>query len=129
MTTIRDVAKAAGVSIATVSAVINDSAFVSADLKARVLGAIADLRYAPSQVARNLKRGRTQLIALAVAISLRCDGCITVHAEEARKQGASKDEIAEALGVAITVNAGAALVYSTRTLDAFTAATEAAAGQ
>lgn len=70
-----------------------------------------------------------ELIALAVAISLRCDGCITVHAEEARKQGASKDEIAEALGVAITVNAGAALVYSTRTLDAFTAATEAAAGQ
>ena len=67
MTTIRDVAKAAGVSIATVSAVINDSAFVSADLKARVLGAIADLRYAPSQLARNLKRGRTQLIALAVA--------------------------------------------------------------
>jgi LacI family transcriptional regulator len=67
MTTIRDVAKAAGVSIATVSAVINDSAFVSADLKARVLSAIADLRYAPSQVARNLKRGRTQLIALAVA--------------------------------------------------------------
>ena len=67
MTTIRDVAKAAGVSIATVSAVINDSAYVSADLRARVLSAIAELRYMPSQVARNLKRGSTQLIALAVA--------------------------------------------------------------
>jgi len=67
MTTIRDVAKAAGVSTATVSAVINDSAYVSPDLRTRVLGAISDLRYAPSQVARNLKRGRTQLIALAVA--------------------------------------------------------------
>jgi LacI family transcriptional regulator len=67
MTTIRDVARAAGVSIATVSAVINDSAYVSADLRARVLGAVAELRYTPSQVARNLKRGRTQLIALAVA--------------------------------------------------------------
>ena len=67
MTTIRDVAKAAGVSTATVSAVINDSAYVSPDLRTRVLSAIGELRYAPSQVARNLKRGRTQLIALAVA--------------------------------------------------------------
>lgn len=67
MPTIRDVAKAAGVSTATVSAVINDSAYVSPDLKARVMIAVDHLRYAPSQVARNLKRGRTQLIALAVA--------------------------------------------------------------
>lgn len=67
MPTIRDVAKAAGVSTATVSAVLNDSAYVSPDLKARVLSAVSELRYAPSQVARNLKRGRTQLIALAVA--------------------------------------------------------------
>lgn len=66
-----------------------------------------------------------ELIALAVAVSLRCDGCITVHSAEARKQGATKEEIAEALGVAISVNAGAALVYSTRTMDAFDAAGEA----
>jgi len=62
-----------------------------------------------------------------VAVSLRCDGCITVHSAEARRHGASKEEIAEALGVAVSVNAGAAVVYSTRTLDAFDAATEAAA--
>jgi AhpD family alkylhydroperoxidase len=64
-----------------------------------------------------------ELMALAVAISLRCDGGITVHTEAARKTGATKEEIAEALGVA--VNAGAALVYSTRTLDAFDAASNA----
>lgn len=63
-----------------------------------------------------------ELIALAVAISLRCDGCITVHAAEAKKLGVTEQELAEALGVAISVNAGAALVYSTRTLDAFQAA-------
>jgi AhpD family alkylhydroperoxidase len=62
-----------------------------------------------------------ELIALAVAITLRCDGCITVHTAAAKKLGASKEEIAEALGVGISVNAGAALVYSTRTLDAFDA--------
>ena len=65
-----------------------------------------------------------ELIALAVAISLRCDGCITVHAEAARKLGATKEEIAEALGTAIAINAGAALVYATRTMDAFDAAAE-----
>jgi LacI family transcriptional regulator len=67
LATIKDVAKAAGVSTATVSAVINDSAYVSPDLRARVLAAIRELRYAPSLVARNLRRGRSQLIALAVA--------------------------------------------------------------
>jgi AhpD family alkylhydroperoxidase len=65
-----------------------------------------------------------ELIALAVAISLRCDGCIAVHAEAARKFGTTKEEIAEALGTAIAINAGAALVYATRTMDAFDAAVE-----
>ncbi len=63
-----------------------------------------------------------ELIALAVAVSLRCDGCIAVHSSKAKALGVTKEEMAEALGVAISVNAGAALVYSTRTLDAFDAA-------
>lgn len=62
-----------------------------------------------------------ELIALAVAISLRCDGCIAVHTDAARKLGVTEDELAEALGVAVSINAGAAIVYSTRTLDAFAA--------
>lgn len=66
-----------------------------------------------------------ELIAIAVAITLRCDGCITVHADAARKLGATREEVAEALGVAVSVNAGAAVVYSTRTLDAFAASAEA----
>jgi AhpD family alkylhydroperoxidase len=64
-----------------------------------------------------------ELIALAVAVSLRCDGCITTHTSAAIKAGASKEEIAEALGVAISVNAGAALVYSARVMDAYAAKT------
>ena len=66
-----------------------------------------------------------ELIALAVAVSLRCDGCIAVHSAAAHKLGASKEEIAEALGVSVSVNAGAAIVYSTRTLDAYDTAAEA----
>jgi AhpD family alkylhydroperoxidase len=60
-----------------------------------------------------------ELIALAVAITLRCDGCITVHTDAAIKQGASREEIADALGVAVSVNAGAALVYSARVIGAY----------
>lgn len=60
-----------------------------------------------------------ELIALAVAVTTRCDGCITVHTSAALKHGATKEEIAEALGVAVALNAGAALVYSARVLDAY----------
>jgi AhpD family alkylhydroperoxidase len=59
-----------------------------------------------------------ELISLAVAVTARCDGCIVVHAEAALKHGATKEEIVEALGVAVAVNAGAALIYSGRVLDA-----------
>ena len=59
-----------------------------------------------------------ELIALAVAVTVRCDGCIAVHTEAAIRHGATNEEIAEALGVAVAVNAGAALVYSTRAMDA-----------
>lgn len=60
-----------------------------------------------------------ELISLAVAITARCDGCIVSHTEAAKNAGASKEEIVEALGVAISVNAGAALVYSARVMDAY----------
>ena len=59
-----------------------------------------------------------ELIALAVAVTTRCDGCITVHVDAALKAGATREEISEALGVAVALNAGAALVYSARVLDA-----------
>ena len=59
-----------------------------------------------------------ELISLAVAITTHCDGCITIHTDNALKAGASREEIAEALGVAMAMNTGAALIYSLRTLDA-----------
>ena len=60
-----------------------------------------------------------ELIALAVAVTRQCDGCITVHTDAAIKQGATREEIVEALGVAVAINAGAALVYSSRVMDAY----------
>lgn len=67
MATIKDVAKAAGVSTATVSAVVNGTAFVSPELRDRVNLAVSQLDYTPSNFARSLRRGRSQLIALCVA--------------------------------------------------------------
>jgi len=69
-----------------------------------------------------------QLISLAVAVTTHCDGCIVFHTDAALKAGASKEEIAEALGVAVSMNAGAALVYSARVLDAVAVKTQAAHG-
>jgi LacI family transcriptional regulator len=67
MPTIRDVAKRAGVSTATVSAALNGTAFVSAELKERVEAAVRELGYAPHAIARSLKQGRTHLIGLVIA--------------------------------------------------------------
>ncbi len=62
-----------------------------------------------------------ELIGLAVSVTTRCDGCITTHVSAALKHGATREEIGEALGVAVALNAGAALVYSARVMDAVAA--------
>jgi LacI family transcriptional regulator len=64
--TMRDVARLAGVSVATVSAVINGTATVSERLTTRVREAMAALDYHPDQVARSLRVGRTQVIGMVV---------------------------------------------------------------
>jgi LacI family transcriptional regulator, galactose operon repressor len=64
--TIKDVATRAGVSIGSVSAVINQKAVTSPELRARVLKAIEELGYAPHGGAQSLKGGRTKSIGLLV---------------------------------------------------------------
>lgn len=59
-----------------------------------------------------------ELISLAVAITTRCESCISVHAAAAAKAGATESEIAGALATAISLNAGAAYTYALRALEA-----------
>ena len=66
MTTIRDVARLAGVSVATTSAVINKKGTVSAKLAQRVLNAMESLDYHPNQIARSLKVRQTQTIGMVL---------------------------------------------------------------
>jgi DNA-binding LacI/PurR family transcriptional regulator len=63
---LKDVAERAGVSVKTVSNVVNGYIHVRPDTRARVMEAIAALDYRPNISARNLRRGRTGIIALAV---------------------------------------------------------------
>src|SRR5690349_24725719 len=56
----------------------------------------------------NLLGGKVrELIALAVAVTRQCDGCIVTHVDAAIKQGATREESIEAFGYATAVNAGA----------------------
>lgn len=64
MATIVDVAKRAGVSIKTVSRVMNDHAYVRDDTRQRVTAAMRDLGYAPSDAARRMRTGKSQLIGM-----------------------------------------------------------------
>lgn len=64
--TIMDIAKAAGVSKATVSRVINNSGAVSPKTKERVLDIIAENKYSPSATARNLSKGTSSAIGFVV---------------------------------------------------------------
>ncbi len=58
-----------------------------------------------------------EFISLAVAITTRCDGCIDAHVRKALAAGATQEEIAEVMGVAIAVNAGAAFTYALHVMD------------
>jgi len=65
--------------------------------------------------------GKTkELIALGISVAIRCDDCIAFHAKAALKQGASREEVMEALGMAIYMGAGPSVMYATHALDAFT---------
>jgi LacI family transcriptional regulator len=66
MATMRDVARVAGTSVATVSHVLNETRFVSPELRTRVEQALASLGYSPDDTARSLRLGRTQTIGLLV---------------------------------------------------------------
>ena len=60
-----------------------------------------------------------ELIALAIAITRQCDGCIASHARAAARHGATVAEVSEMIGVAILLNGGPATVWGPRALEAF----------
>ena len=66
MATIKEVAESAGVSVATVSRVVNHSGYVSNDLREQVKSAMQTLEYKPSALARSLRRQETHTVGLLI---------------------------------------------------------------
>jgi len=64
--TITDIAKKAGVSLATVSRVLNNSGYVKVETRAKVLSAIKETNYTPSAIARSLSKSETNTIGVVV---------------------------------------------------------------
>lgn len=60
-----------------------------------------------------------ELVALAIAVTRQCDGCIAAHARAAAAKGATKQELAEVLGVTLLMNGGPGSVYGPRAWEAF----------
>lgn len=65
-----------------------------------------------------------ELIALAISISVRCDGCVAAHSESAWKKGITREELVEAIGVAIHMGGGPSMVYGAEVLRAYDAFAE-----
>ena len=83
-----------------------------------VMKAFAGIAQAAT-VAKALDAKTKELIALGIAVAVRCDDCIAFHAKAAAEQGASKDEVSETLGMAIYMGAGPSAMYASHALDAF----------
>jgi AhpD family alkylhydroperoxidase len=60
-----------------------------------------------------------ELIAVAIAVTDGCDGCIASHAQAAVRAGATRQQAAEAIGVTFLMNGGPATIYGPRAYDAF----------
>ena len=60
-----------------------------------------------------------ELMALAIGIAIRCEGCIAFHAKAAAEYGATRDEVLETIGVCLYMGGGPSFVYGSQALEAF----------
>ncbi|HJP22787.1 MAG: carboxymuconolactone decarboxylase family protein [Alphaproteobacteria bacterium] len=82
------------------------------------MGAYRDLMTKVS--ADGVLDGKTkELMALAISVAIRCEGCITYRARASSKKGASREEVAETITVAVEMGGGPAAVYGAEALAAF----------
>ena len=97
---------------------------ISADLK-KLRKDIPDTMQAFSALAQAATRGGAldkktkELIALALGVAARCDGCIGFHTEALIRLGATHQEVEEALGMAIYIGGGPSLMYAADAISAY----------
>ncbi len=81
----------------------------------KAFAGIAQSALAPKALDRKTK----ELLAVGISVAARCDDCIGFHVKAAVEQGASVEEVTEALAMAIYMGAGPSVMYATHALDAY----------
>lgn len=71
-----------------------------------------------AMVGKSLDKKTKELIAIGIAVSSRCEGCIGFHVKAAVHLGANFDEVMEVLGIAVYMGGGPSLMYAAEALDA-----------
>jgi AhpD family alkylhydroperoxidase len=84
---------------------------------AKGFGELAKAAIAPGALDSRVK----ELIALAIGIASRCDGCLAYHARAAARLGATREEVAETIAVAVYMGGGPSMIYGAEALAAFDA--------
>jgi AhpD family alkylhydroperoxidase len=65
-----------------------------------------------------LDRKTKELMALAISVTHGCDDCIAHHVYDAIEAGATREEFADALGVAVLMGGGPGMIYASHAIDA-----------
>ena len=78
-------------------------------------GALSKAALAPGVLDEKTK----ELIAMAIGVAARCDGCLGFHAKALVRLGATPEEFQEMLGVAVYMGGGPSLMYAAHALEAF----------
>lgn len=73
--------------------------------------------YAAGELSAKVK----ELMALAIAVTVRCDGCVAYHAKAAFQKGATRQEVCETVAVAVQMGGGPSMVYGGEVLRAYDA--------
>lgn len=81
----------------------------------KAFGALSREAQKPGELDHKVK----ELIALAIGVSTRCEGCIAYHARNSVRAGATRKEVAEALAVAVQMGGGPAMVHAADALKAY----------
>ena len=81
----------------------------------KAFGALSTAATAPEAIDTKTK----ELMALAIGIAVHCDGCVAYHTKLAHQHGASREELAETVALAIYMGGGPAAVYGADALRAY----------
>ncbi|GAB5437370.1 carboxymuconolactone decarboxylase family protein [Falsiruegeria mediterranea] len=88
-------------------------------------GAIPDTAKAFGSLGKSVKQGGTldyktqEFVALGISIADRCEPCISLHVEALAKAGATREEIADVLGMCIQMGGGPSMMYAAKALECF----------